>query len=257
MEGAGQLIVQLVWAIGLLGIATGIALWQRVEDLLGMALSTVRGALQLFVLSYLLTMLIVLEQPLVSLLGIILFGIVAALLLRSQLAVKLPLLPLTLMGLGLGLAVPLIYVVVFVLRPAAWYDPQILLPLSGLVLANASSGGLIAANRLIQSLTYNTNNIETALCLGNTATAAIAHYRRDAIRAAILPHTTALSIVGLGTMPTLMAGSLLGGIEPFQAAIWQLVVMLMSLVATLITVLLLCAGIQRQFFSQADQLQQW
>ncbi|MBE9032823.1 ABC transporter permease [filamentous cyanobacterium LEGE 11480] len=257
MASGSQLIVQLLWASGLLGLAVGIAAWQRLENWIGLGLAGLRAGLQLFVFSYLLAMVFVLRDPMVCLVAIGLFGLIAALLLRNQLSVRLPLLPLTCVALGLGVTVPLIYAVIFVVQPPVWYQPQILLPLSGIVLVNASSGGLIAADRLIQSLTYNTTTIEAALCLGSSSSQAIEGYRRDAIQAALGPHMAALGIVGLGLLPTFMAGELLGGIDPFKAAVLQLLVMFMSLVATLITVLCLCGGIRRLFFSEADQLRQW
>jgi putative ABC transport system permease protein len=248
---------QLIWAIGLLGMILAIAVWQRLENTLGLALTVLRATLQLSVFGYLVALVLLLQQPLVSLGAIVGLGIVASLLLRNQLAVKLPLLPVIGLALSLGLAVPLIYVVAFVMQPPTWHDPQILLPLAGVVLANASSGGLLAADRLIQRLTQNQATIETVLCLGGSGSQAIAPYRQEAIRSALRPNLTALGVVGLGVLPTFMAGELLGGVDPFKAAAVQLVLMLMCLLATLITVLVLCASIQRQFLNDAEQLQPW
>jgi putative ABC transport system permease protein len=248
---------QIIWAIGLLGLILAIALWQRLENTLGLAVTVLRATLQLAVFGYLVALVLMLQQPLVSMGAIVGLGLVATLLLRNQLAVKLPLLPVIGLALSLGLAVPLIYVVTFVMPPSTWYDPQILLPLAGVVLANASSGGLLAADRLIQQLTQNQAAIETVLCLGGSGAQAVAPYRQAAIRSGLQPNLAALGVVGLGILPTFMAGELLGGVDPLKAAAVQLVVMLMSLLATLITVLVLCAGIQRQFLNDAEQLQQW
>jgi putative ABC transport system permease protein len=248
---------QLVWAIGLLGSIIAIAAWQSLEDLMGLVLVVVRATLQLFVFGYIVAMVFALQNPFASLTGIVCLVLVSAILLRNQLGAKLPLLPITLSALGCGLSAPLVYVVAFVMQPATWYDPQVLLPLAGVVLANATSGGLIAADRLLQSVRQNPATIEAILCLGGSAGQAIERYRRMAIRAAIAPILSTLGVVGLGSLPTLMAGQLLAGSDPLKAAAVQLLVMLMSLLATLITVGMLCAGIQRQLFSTADQLQQW
>jgi putative ABC transport system permease protein len=249
--------IQLIWAIGLLGIIVAIAAWQRVENHWGIAIAGVRGSLQLFVFGYLVAMVKALHQPLVSLVAIGGLAIVAALLLRHQLPLKLPLLPVILLALSLGLGLPLVYGVALVMSPPDWYDPQILLPLSGVVLANAASGGLLAADRLIQRLSQNPGTIEALLCLGGSVQQAIAPYRQEALRAALLPQITGLGVLGLGVLPTLMAGELLGGVDPLKAAAVQLFLLFMSLGGTLITALVLCAGIQRQFFSDAAQLQSW
>ncbi len=248
---------QLIWAIGLLGMILAIAVGQRLENPLGLAWAVLRATLQLAVLGYLVALVRMLQQPLVSVGAVLGLGIVATLLLRNQLAVKLPLLPVMGLALSLGLAVPLVYVVVFVMQPPTWHDPQILLPLAGVVLTNAASGGRLAADRLIQQLTQNQATIETVLCLGGSGSQAIAPYRQAAIRSALQPNLAALGVVGLGILPTFMAGALLGGVDPLKAAAVQLMLMLMCLLATLITVLVLCAGIQRQFLNDAEQLQQW
>ncbi len=248
---------QLIWAIGLLGIIVAIAAWQRLENLMNITLAGLRAALQLFVFGYIMAMLFVLRNPLVSLAGIACLIVVSAILLRNQVAVKLPLFPIALAALGCGVTVPLVYVVVLVMQPSTWYDPQVLFPLAGVVLANASSGGLIAADQLIQSTTHNAATIETILCLGGSTAQATDRYRRAALRAALVPNISTLGVVGLGNVPTFMAGELIGGVDPLKAAAVQLLIMLMSLLATLITGWGLCAGIQRYLFSAADQLQQW
>lgn len=248
---------QLVWAIGLLGITIAIAAWQRLENLMNLAFSGLRAALQLFVFGYITAILFVLRNPLVSLAGIACLITVSAILLRNRAAVKLPLFPIALAALGGGVSLPLIYVVVLVMQPLTWYDPQVLFPLAGVVLANATSGGLIAADQLIQSTTHNAATIETILCLGGNAAQSIECSRRTALRTALVPSISTLGIVGLGTMPTFMAGELIGGVDPLKAAAVQLLIMLMSLLATLITSWGICIGIQRQLFSAADQFQQW
>ncbi len=248
---------QIIWAIGLLGLILAIALWQQLENTLGLALTVMRATLQLAVFGYWVALVLMLQQPLASVGAIGGLGIVASLLLRNQLAVKLPLLPVIGLALSLGVAVPLVYVVTFVMQPSTWYDPRILLPLAGVVLANAASGGRLAADQLIQRLTQNQATIEAILCLGGSGAQAIAPYRQAAIRSALQPNLAGLGVVGLGVLPTFMAGELLGGVDPLKAAAVQLMVMMMSLLATLITVLVLCAGIQRQFLNDAEQLQQW
>jgi putative ABC transport system permease protein len=249
--------IQLLWAIGLLGITVAIAAWQRVENHWGMAIAGVRATLQLFVFGYLVALVYALHNALLSLGAIGGLAIVAALLLRNQLTIKLPLFPVILLALSLGLGLPVVYVVALVMSPTDWFDPRILLPLSGVVLANAASGGLLAADRLLQRLTQNPGAIETLLCLGGSVSQAIAPYRQAALRAALLPQISGLGVVGLGVLPSVMAGELLGGVDPLKAAAVQLLLLLMSLLATLITALVLCAGIQRQCFSEAAQLQQW
>lgn len=249
--------LQLLWGLGLLGIAVAIAAGLRLGNQWNLALMGLRGLLQLFVFGYLVAMVWALQSPIASLAAIGLLIAVAAILLWNQLLVKLPLLAFSGLALVIGVVGPLVYVVLLVMQPTAWYDPQILLPLTGVGLASAATGGLTAANHLIQALTQNPNAIETQLALGSSVAEVVAPYHQAALRSAIGPNLAALGVVGLGRISPWMAGNLLGGVDPLKAAALQLLVMLMGLIATLITSVILCRAIQRQFFNDAAQLQRW
>jgi putative ABC transport system permease protein len=249
--------LQLLWGFGLLGIAVAIAAGLRLEEQWQLTLAGLRGLLQLFVFGYLVAMVWALQNPIVSLGAIGLLVLVSAILLRNQLVLRLPMLAWSGLALAVGVLVPLVYGVLLVMQPIAWYDPQVLLPLTAVVLASAATGGLTAANQLIQAFNQNPTPIETQLALGSSVAAVVAPYRQAALRSAIAPNLAALSVVGLGSIPTWMAGNLLGGVDPLKAAALQWVVMLMGIIATLITSVILCNGIQRQFFNDAAQLQRW
>ena len=111
-----------------------------------------------------------------------------------------------------------------------------------------------AGERLVSALRNNRIEIETLLSLGATPAQAIAAYRKAAIKAGLIPTINAMMVVGLVTLPGTITGQLLAGADPLVAAIYQILIMFMLAIATLIASLIATYGIARQFFTPAMQL---
>ena len=63
-----------------------------------------------------------------------------------------------------------------------------------------------------------------------------------------------MMVVGLVTLPGIMTGQLLSGINPLDAASYQILIMFMLAFANLITTLLVTYGLCRQSFNSVAQL---
>jgi putative ABC transport system permease protein len=253
--------IQLLWGLGLLGITIVIALVARLESTTGLAIAGFRALLQMFVFTYLVALVIELHNVGATVVAVLLLLVVAALLTQNQITTRLTTqLPIGILALGsllLGAGASLGYAILFVLQPQPWYDATVLLPVTSVVLANAMAGAVLAGERLLQSLDRYPAEIELQLSLGASPDQAIAIYRRDAIKSALVPLISGLTIMGLGALPTFMAGGLVLGGDPLKAGAYQLLLTFMSMLATVIAVLALCWGIQRQSFNAAGQLLRW
>lgn len=142
----------------------------------------------------------------------------------------------------------------FIVQPSTWYDPQYWIPLAGIIIGNAVNGGTIAGERLVNAIETNRGEIETHLCLGASPQRAIALYRRQAIRAGILPNLNQMALVGIVTLPGILTGQLLGGVNPLNAVSYQILVLFSLALANLVTASLVTSGIYRQFFTPEAQL---
>ncbi|MFO7605389.1 MAG: ABC transporter permease [Desulfurivibrionaceae bacterium] len=93
-----------------------------------------------------------------------------------------------------------------------WYLPRYMIPLAGMIFANALNSVSLAAERFYAErgryLSY-----EEA--------------RQTAFRAALIPITNSLFAVGLVSLPGMMTGQILSGISPLIAARYQIMVMCM------------------------------
>lgn len=245
----------LLLSLGLMAIALGLSVWQELGLTWNLALATGRTVLQLLVVGYLLAFVFAWENPwgiLAILAGMITIAAIEA---RHRIGKKIPaVLPLVWGSIFLSTALTLLYVQGLVVQPPVWYSPQYLIPLGGIVLGNAMNGAALAGERLVRTLQTSRNEIETHLCLGATPAQAIANFRKEAIRIGMIPTINAMMVVGLVQLPGIITGQILSGVNPLDAASYQILIMFMLALATLITTVLVTEGIYRQFFNPAAQL---
>jgi len=105
-------------------------------------------------------------------------------------------------------------VVFGVLDLEPWYEPRYLIPLAGMIFANAMNAVSIAAERL-----------ESEIDRGNVYIEA----RVISYKAALIPRINILFAVGLVSLPGMMTGQILSGVDPLIAVRYQIMVMLMIL----------------------------
>ena len=111
---------------------------------------------------------------------------------------------------GGGLTLALITQVVLQMEP--WYLPRYMVPLAGMVFANAMTAVSLAAERLYAELRHGLGWEEARL---------------TAYQAAMIPVINALFAVGLVSLPGMMTGQILSGVSPLIAARYQIMVMCM------------------------------
>jgi putative ABC transport system permease protein len=246
---------RLVWALGLMAAALGLAAWQRLGLVGTLALATVRTVVQLLAVGVFLSIIFAQQQPWLVLLVLAMMLTIAALTARNRISREIPRLLLWLwMAIFISTGLTLVYTTLLVIRPAMWYEPRYLIPLTGIVFGNAMNAAALTGDRFVNALQNNRVEIETHLSLGATPAQATVNYRREAIKAGLIPTINAMMVVGLVTLPGIITGQLLSGAEPFMAALYQMLIMFMLAFSTLTTAMLVTYGIQRQFFNGAAQL---
>ncbi len=248
-------ILDLALALGMMAIAIGLSAWERLGLEWSLAIATGRTVLQLLVVGYILEFIFALNNPWAVLAVLLVMLTIAAIVARNRISKKYPaLLPLVWGSILVSTALTLCYTNLLVIQPASWYEPQYLIPLAGIVLGNAMNGAAIAGERLVSTFNASKLEIETHLSLGATPEQAVAQYRKDAIKAGLIPTINQMMVVGIVTLPGIITGQLLSGVNPLDASSYQILIMFMLAFANLVTTLLVTQGLCRQFFNQAAQL---
>lgn len=115
---------------------------------------------------------------------------------------------------GGGLTLALITQVVLQVEP--WYLPRYMVPLAGMVFANAMTAVSLAAERLFAELEHHMSWADARL---------------KAYHAAMIPVINSLFAVGLVSLPGMMTGQILSGVSPLVASRYQIMVMCMIFAA--------------------------
>ncbi len=251
----GPDLVGMLWAIGLMAIAIGLSSWQGLGLSKMLAIATVRTVIQLLGVGVFLSIVFSTENPLVILAVLIGMAMIAAVVARNQIDREMSrLFKWVLLAIFSSALVTVTYVCVFVIQLDPWYSPQYLVPLAAIVLGNAMTAASIAGERLASTLRHSRTEIETHLSLGATPEQAAATYRQEAIKAGLMPTINAMMVGGLVTLPGTLTGQILAGADPLIAALYQILIMFMLALATLMAALIATYGIMRQCFNPAMQL---
>lgn len=99
-----------------------------------------------------------------------------------------------------------------VLNLDPWYRPQYMIPLASMIFSNTMNCISLAAERYNEEFSNGKAYIEA---------------RNIAYRTALIPITNSLFAVGLVSLPGMMTGQILSGVDPLIAARYQIMVMAM------------------------------
>lgn len=245
----------LAWALGLVAVAIALSAWDKLSLEWSLGFAAARTILQLSIVGFVLEVVFADPNPVTVIAVLVVMLSTATRVAYSRIGEKISLmLPIVGGSLLLSTALTLIYVNILIIKPQTWYQPQYLVPLAGIVLGNAMNGAAIAGERLASNLKSGRMEIETHLSLGATSEQAVARYRREAIKAAMIPNINTMLVVGIVTLPGTLTGQLLSGVSPFAASFYQILILFMQALATLATTILVTRGMCRQVFNSAEQL---
>ncbi len=120
--------------------------------------------------------------------------------------------PAGLVAIAVGALTALVVATQGVLALPTWYDPSLVIPLAGIVLANSMNTVSLAAERFRAERGRGAGYVEA---------------RHAAMSTALIPMTNSLLAVGLVSLPGMMTGQILSGVEPLIAVRYQILVMCM------------------------------
>jgi putative ABC transport system permease protein len=111
------------------------------------------------------------------------------------------------------------------IRPDPWHDPRYAIPLMGIVLGSVLNSASIALDSFMGDVSGARNKIEARLALGSPLQAALAPLMRDALRKGMIPVINQMSAAGIITLPGIMTGQLLAGMDPLSAVKYQILLL--------------------------------
>ena len=172
-----------------------------------------RMLIQLLLLGYILTFIFETDEPIIITL-VVLFMILMSAWIAMRPLKESGIYPFIVIFLSLalsGLAV-LFLISQFIVDLPRWFEPSFVVPIAGMIFANSMNTVSLAGERFF---------IEKDLGEDYEGS------RKIALETALIPQINALFAVGLVSLPGMMTGQILSGIEPLMAARYQIMVMCM------------------------------
>lgn len=111
------------------------------------------------------------------------------------------------------------------LQADPWYNPRFALPILGMVLGNTMTSISLGLDRLTSTAVRERSSIEAQLALGATRQEALRPFTRAALRSALMPTINAMAATGLVSLPGMMTGQILSGVDPVEATKYQILIM--------------------------------
>lgn len=218
-------------------------------------IGTVRTFIQLMIIGYILKYLFTFKKWYFVLLMIAIMAIVAGYnAVRRQKTKISGLFPIVTLSIFLGAGITMATLIVLILRVKPWYEPQYLIPISGMMLGNSMNATTLAVDRMIGEAKSRRWEIEAALALGASPLKAVNPLLKDTARAAMMPTINAMMVVGIVQLPGMMTGQIIGGVAPEQSVRYQIIIMYMLASSVTISCITIIYLFYHKLFSKDEQL---
>ena len=175
--------------------------------------ANIRMIFQLLLAGYFLTYIFDTTQPvIIILLLVLMIGVATWIALRSFEGYEAKPYLIVLISIG-GPGLILLFIVTqLVLEMPRWFEPNLVIPIAGMIFANSMNTVSLAVERFESEFKRGVSYIVA---------------RQTALDAALIPQINSLFAVGLVALPGMMTGQILSGIDPNIAVRYQIMVMCM------------------------------
>ena len=209
--------LDLVWIVLPLGIVFYIySKWSNDKKTLSLAFS--RMFLQLVLIGYVLTYIFETKEFYIIVLILTMMLVVASIISLRPVAKKdITVYTKSFVSIFTGGSITLAFVILGVLDLELWYEPRFIIPLAGMIFANAMNSISIAAERY--SVEFEREKVYEKA-------------RNISYKASLIPNINMFFAVGLVSIPGMMTGQILSGVSPMIAVKYQMMVMCMILSST-------------------------
>ena len=140
------------------------------------------------------------------------------------------------------------------LRPVPWYDARHAIPLVGIVLGTVMNAGSLTLNAIFATVSRERGSIEARLALGATRNEAFRPILQQAVMAGVIPTINQMAAAGLITLPGIMTGQVLAGMDPLAAAKYQILLMFVLAAAGVLGATIAATGALRRLTDHRHRL---
>ncbi|MDB5461418.1 MAG: transporter permease [Caulobacteraceae bacterium] len=218
----------LVIAASLIILDAGLSLWLALRLHRQIIAAAGRMVVQLIAVGYLLRIVFKLDSPAATLAVVIVMVLIAGREVAARPEQRFRDLSNLALGAGsvaLATFVTAILALTTAIRPHPWFDPRYAIPIAGIILGNVLNAASLTLDSLLSGAVRERSSIEARLCCGASYWQAVSGLLRTAIRRGLLPIINQMSAAGVVTLPGIMTGQILAGMDPLEAVKYQILLM--------------------------------
>ena len=232
-------------------IALGISRYWKINSEKDMIIGTIRSFIQLIAIGYALKFIFEPDYVLLNI-GVLIVMLTMASYTAAEKIKNIPK-PFTICFASIATGSMITIVSLMAINPD-WFTARYLIPLGGMIISNSMNACTLSADRLVSDIKNNRLPIETSLALGKNWKESSYIYQKTATKTGMISILNFMKTVGLVSLPGAMTGMILGGAEPLEAVLLQMVVAYMLLSAVTITSIAVVQLTIRQYFTNCHQL---
>ncbi|RKN82072.1 ABC transporter permease [Paenibacillus ginsengarvi] len=241
----------LVCTLVFVGVTMALSLRQKLGLEKEIAVGTIRSAVQLLLVGYVLHFVFDTNHPLFIVL--IVAGMIAVAAwnagsrakhipgIRLRIAVSLACTEAVTMALLLGFGI---------IDPT----PQYIIPVSGITIGSSMIVCGLFLNQMKREMEASRGEIEALLSLGASARQAIRASVKRSVRSSMIPTIDGMKTVGLVQLPGMMTGMIVAGADPIEAVRYQILIMFVLASSAALTAMLLGRLSERLWFTKDECL---
>ena len=240
----------------LLVIATGLcSLYLKLRLEKDLLVGTIRTFLQLLLLGYILKIIFGLSNPWIVFIVFLFMITFAARIISGRVKEKkikyfFP----VLVSMFLSYMIINIFVMSLIIQVDPWYKPVYFIPIGGMIIGNSMNAIAIAINNWFSGLKKERERVELFLTMGASPVESTRDNFKGAITSGMIPSINALMSVGIVSIPGMMTGQILAGIDPMIAIKYQIIIMLILVASTALSSIFALHIVKSMSFTPNHQL---
>jgi len=229
-----------------------ISVWQKLGLERDIAIGTIRSAVQLLLVGYVLQFIFNTSNPLFITMILVLMISIASynaakrgtglkgIIWRIMIAITST--ELLMMGLLLGFRI-------------IEATPQYIIPISGMTIGNAMVVSGLLLNQMRREVESSRGEMETLLSLGATARQAIQDVMKRSVKSSMIPTIDGMKTVGLVQLPGMMTGMIIAGANPIEAVRYQILIVFAFASSAAVTSIILSLLSYKLWFTKDLRIQ--
>lgn len=218
-------------------------------------LAAFRMVVQLFLIGLYLKYLFIWNNPWINFLWVIIMVVIASFTATRRTGLKRSVLfiPVSVGFLATAIVVGL-YFLIFVLQLSNPFSAQYFIPIMGILMGNMLSVNVIAINTYYDGIQREHQMYYYLLGNGATRFEATMPFVRQAMQKAFSPCIANMAVMGIVSLPGTMIGQILGGSAPGIAIKYQMMIIVITLVASMLSLMITIALSGRYSFDEYGRL---